>query len=163
YITTTPASMNVVLRLAVHNRRRFTWRMAHRWGAITFGAFAALVAAYMVTRDLGIGPFGSLIGAKALAAKDPILIAELRRPASDTTLGAVFAEGLRAALSESKAVRLVAPERAGDVLARMQKPGAAVTGAIAREVAERTAAKAILDGDVRVVGKSYTLTVRLLS
>ncbi len=107
----------------VRQRARFDWRRLRLGGASVLGGYVLLVASYMGLRELGIGPFGSLIGAKSLAAKDRVLIADLRGPAADTALGAVFAEGLRAALAESKAVRLVAPERVGVILAQMRKRG----------------------------------------
>ncbi|MDB4875326.1 MAG: protein kinase [Gemmatimonadetes bacterium] len=159
----TPSGMSTLTRLAVQHPRRFTWRRTRLGGAMALGFFIVAVGAYMAMRHFGVGPLGSLIGSKALAADDRILLADLRGPAADTSLGAVFAEGMRAALSESKAVHFVPPERASAVLGQMQQRAAPIVGPVARELAERVGAKAILDGDVRSVGKSYTLTIRLLS
>jgi len=159
--TTTPGSLGTLARIAVDNPR-FTWRAMTVGGAIVLAAFVAAVSGYMAMRQFGIGPFGTLIASRALAAQDRIVIADMRGPASDSGLGAVFAEGLRAGLSESKALRLISSDRAAMLLAQMQRPGVALTGDIAREIATRAGAKAILDGDVRTVGSSYALTVRLL-
>jgi eukaryotic-like serine/threonine-protein kinase len=160
--TTTPGSMGTVARLAVQHPRRFTWRRTLAGGGIALIAFAAAVAGFMTMRQLGIGPFGTLIGSKALAAEDRLVIADMRGPVSDSGLGAVFAEGLRAGLSESKALRLVSADRVAMLLGQMQRPGAPLVDSVAREVAERAGAKAILDGEVRMIGASYAMTVRLL-
>ncbi len=162
YHTTSPGSLGTLARIAVENPRRFTWRRTALGGAVALVLFVAAIAGYMAMRQFGIGPFGTLIGSKALGARDRIVIADMRGPASDSGLGDVLAEGLRAGLSESKALRLISAERAGMLLRQMQQPGAALSGEAAREVATRAGAKAILDGDVRTVGSSYALTVRLL-
>ncbi len=159
---TTPLHTGTIARLATQHPRRFTWRRTTVGGVIAVGAVAVVVAGYMTMRQFGIGPFGSLIGNKALAAQDRILIAELRGPASDSGLGIVLGEGLRAGLAESKAIRLVSPDRAAMILQQMQRAGAPLVDATAREVAERASAKAILDGDVRRIGSAYALSVRLL-
>ena len=155
-------SRGTIARLATQHPRRFTWRRTTVGGVMAVAAVGVIVAGYMTMRQLGIGPFGSLIGNKALAAQDRILIADLRGPASDTGLGVVLGEGLRAGLAESKAIRLVSPDRVAMILRQMQRAGAPLVDATAREVGERAAAKAILDGDVRRIGSAYALSVRLL-
>jgi tRNA A-37 threonylcarbamoyl transferase component Bud32/tetratricopeptide (TPR) repeat protein len=142
--------------------QRFTWRRTTIGGAIVAGAFVVVVGGYMAMRSLGIGPFGSLIGSKALAARDRIIVADMRGPASDTALGGVFAEGMRVGLSESNAMRLVSMDQVNRILQQMQRPGASVTGDVARDVATRAGAKAVLDGDVHRVGSAAILTVRLM-
>ena len=160
--TSTVTPVGTLARIAVENPRQFTWRKTVVGGAVALGVFVAAVAGYMAMRQFGIGPFGTLIGSNALEARDRIIIADMRGPSSDSGLGDVFAEGLRAGLSESKALRLIATDRVGMFLQQMQRPGATLAGDVAREVATRAGAKAILEGDVRRVGASYALTVRLL-
>ena len=154
--TSSPIVSNAITNLA-------TWRTTRRGGVAAFGAFALAIGGYMSMRQLGVGPFASLIGAKAIAPRDRMLLADFRGPASDTSLGAVFGDGMRAALDQSKVIRLIAPDQAAAALQRMRSPGAALVGSVAREVAERSGAKVILDGDVKTIGKSYALTVRLLA
>jgi tetratricopeptide (TPR) repeat protein len=142
--------------------QRFTWRRTTIGGGIAAAAFVVAVGGYMAMRSLGIGPFGSLIGSKALAARDRIVVADMRGPASDTALGGVFAEGMRVGLSESNAMRLVSMDQVNRILEQMQRPGAPVTGEVVKDVATRAGAKAVLDGDVRRVGSAAILTVRLV-
>jgi tRNA A-37 threonylcarbamoyl transferase component Bud32/tetratricopeptide (TPR) repeat protein len=160
--TTSAAPSGTLARIAIENPRQFTWRRTVVGGGVALGAFVVAIAAYMAMRQFGIGPFGTLIGSNALAARDRIVIADMRGTDADTGLGAVFAEGLRAGLSESKALRLIGADHAGRTLQLMERPGVSITGDVAREVAARTGAKAVLDGDVRSIGASYALTVRLL-
>ena len=160
--TTSATPVGTLARLAVGKPRQFTWRKTVMAGSAALGVFVASIAGYMGMRQFGIGPFGTLIGSKALAAKDRIVIADMRGPASDSGLGAVLAEGLRAGLLESTALRLISTERVGVLLQQMQRPGAPLTGDVVREVAARAGAKAILEGDVRTVGESYALALRLL-
>ncbi len=154
----------VLVTALVEGQRRTRFSLRHAWmgGAWAIGGFALMVAGYMAMRQLGIGRFGSLIGSRTLAENDRIVIADMSGPAADTALGAVLVEGLRVGLSESKALRLVSPERTRMILAQMRTPNAPVTGATARDVAVRAGAKAVLDGDVRRIGSAYALTVRLL-
>jgi tRNA A-37 threonylcarbamoyl transferase component Bud32/tetratricopeptide (TPR) repeat protein len=159
---TTPGSMGTLARIAARNPRQFTWRSTVLSGGVALGLFVAAVAGYMAMRQFGIGPFGTLIGSKALAVQDRIVIADMRGPASDSGLGDVFAEGLRAGLSESKALRLVSTDRVVRLQQQMERAGAALTGEVVRDVAARAGAKAILEGEVDKVGSSYALTVRLL-
>jgi tRNA A-37 threonylcarbamoyl transferase component Bud32/tetratricopeptide (TPR) repeat protein len=160
--TTSTVPSSTLARIAVENPRRFTWRRTILGGGAAMGVFVAAVASYMAMRQFGIGPFGTLIGSNVLAARDRIVIADMRGTATDSGLGSVFAQGLRAGLTESKALRLIATDHAARTLQLMQQPGAALHGDVAREVATRTGAKAILDGEVQSVGASYALTVRLL-
>ena len=157
------AASSAIAQFAKRHPAQLTWRTTRRGGAATLAIFALAVGAYMAMRQGGIGPFGSLIGSKTIAANDRVLIADFRGPASDTSLGAVFAEGMRAALDESKVVRLIPPDRAGEILQQMRNPGAAIVGPVAREVAERSGAKVLVDGDVKTIGQAYALTVRLLA
>ena len=148
--------------LATRFPRRFTWRRTTVGSVIAGGLFVAVVVADMALRSFGVGPFGSLIGAKALAPRDRVVIADMRGPSSDTALGSVFAEGMRVGLSESNAIRLVSVDAVKLALEQMRRPAGTLTLELAREVAARAGAKAILDGDVRRVGSASILTIRLL-
>jgi tRNA A-37 threonylcarbamoyl transferase component Bud32/TolB-like protein len=158
----TPGSRTAFAGFAMRYRRRLTWRRTLLGGAAALGVFALGVAGYMASRSFGVGPFASLIGARALEVSDRIVVGSMRGPEGDAGLGDVLAEGLRADLSQSRALRLVSSERASMLLAQMEQPGVPIVGRVARELAERAGAKAILDGEVRKSGSAYALTVRLL-
>jgi len=132
-------------------------------GAVAVGAFAALVLAFMVMRALGIGPAGSLIGKGTFGAKETIVVADFKSPASDSSLGVTAAEALRTDLAQSTSLRVLTRAAVGEVLRLMQKPPESqVPFALAREVASREGAKAVLDGEISQIGGTYVIAARLV-
>jgi len=141
-----------------------SWYRTARGGMYAFGAFIVVIAAFMAMRQLGIGPFGSLLASGALKKDDPILLADFTSPASDTSLGPVVTEALRSELAKSKAIVLAPLPRVRDVLLRMEKPANAhVDFATAREVATREGYKAIIDGEVLMLGNTRVVVARLVA
>jgi tetratricopeptide (TPR) repeat protein len=156
-------TMGTMGALALRAAPHVSWPRAVRWGAAALGAFAALVAAFMTLRALGIGPAGSLLGAGRLEQSARLLVAEFNVPGADSTLGRVVAEAVRTTLGESKVVRVVPASTVSAVLERMRRRAdTRVTGAVAREVAQREGIPAVVTGDVASLGGSYVLTVRLV-
>lgn len=133
-------------------------------GAYTLGAFILLIGGYMLLRQLGIGPVGSLMASGALEQNERILVADFTPPISDTTLGPVITEAFRTALGQSQAVNVLQQNAMRDVLRRMQKPpGTRVDFALAREIATREGIKAVVDGNILSLGGKYVISLRLLS
>src|SRR6185503_10275890 len=115
-------------------------------------------------RALGIGPAGSLLASGRIAARAPLLVTDFQVHGGDTSLAGVVAEGLRASLQQSTAVSLVPPSAISNALLRMQVPsGTRVTLAVARSVAPRVGAAAIVDGDVTALGAGFVISVRLVT
>jgi len=171
--TTTPAftpggssttSRGTMAGLAIKASPHMSWRRTWLGGAIAVGAFAALVLAFMVMRALGIGPAGSLIGSGKFGAKDMIVVADFRSPTSDSTLGGTAAEALRTDLSQSNSLKVLTRAAVSEDLRLMQlKPDARVGFDLAREIASREGAKAVLDGEISQFGESYKIAARLVS
>ncbi|MBL8996657.1 MAG: protein kinase [Gemmatimonadetes bacterium] len=135
-----------------------------RGAAYALGAFGMIVAAFMAMRGLGIGPFGSLLATGELNAQDRVLIADFTVSGGDTTLGRVVSDAVRAGLRESSAFSVVDQADVAAALERMARPVTTrVDLATAREIAQREGFKAVIDGDVAVVGGSYILAVRLVT
>src|SRR5439155_1866456 len=88
--------------LAMKASPHVSWRRTTLGGAVAFGVFLVLIAGYMVTRALGIGPAASLMGAGVLGAREKLLVADFKSPASDTTLGPVVTEAFRSDLAQSR-------------------------------------------------------------
>ena len=96
-------------------------------------------------------------------ASDKVVLADFRSRGGDSTLGLALTEALRTDLSQSRAIALVPPSQIRGALSRMGRPTAGeLTASLAREVALREGAKAVIDGDVTPVGTGYLLTVRLI-
>ncbi len=144
--------------------RHFTWRKALFGGVAAFAALTVVAGAYTTMRLLGIGPVGTLVASGALAQRDRLILADFENRTADSALAGSLTEALRVDLSQSPTVRLVDAADVADALARMQRPPATpITPEVAREVAERSGAKAVVTGQIDPVGQGYVLSANLLS
>ncbi len=150
--------------LALKASPHFSWRRTWLGGAIAVGAFAALVIGFMVMRALGIGPAGSLLAAGKLDQGEMLVVADFRGPPGDSTLGSTVAEALRTDLGQSSSLEVMTRATVRDILRLMQRPvESAVHYDLAREIATREGAKAVLDGEIVKLGNSYVVSTRLVS
>ena len=150
----------MALRAAPH----VSWYRTARGGMYAFGAFIAVIAAFMGMRALGIGPFGSLIASGQLAGNNKIVIADFTATNGDSSLGRVVSDAIRAGLGDSRVLTTLSPADVSAALQRMeQDPHVMVTLERARQVAIREGAKAVVDGSVTPVGTSYIVSARLIS
>jgi eukaryotic-like serine/threonine-protein kinase len=171
--TTTPAftpggtsttTRGTMAGLAIKASPHMSWRRTWMGGAVAVGAFAALVIAFMVMRALGIGPAGSLIGKGAFRSKETIVVADFVSPASDSALGATASEALRTDLAQSSNLTVLTRAAVGEVLRLMKKPtDSHVPFDLAREVASREGAKAVLNGEISQIGGTYVIAASLVS
>ena len=153
-----------IATMALKAAPRMSWYKTARGGMFVFGAFVLLIAAFMAMRQFGIGPFGSLMASGALKKNEPILLADFRSPASDTSLGGVVTEALRSQLAKSKSIVIVPSARIREVLMRMQRQATTrVDFAVAREMATREGFKAIIDGEVLMLGTTRVVVARLVA
>src|SRR5438094_5551722 len=144
--------------------RWFTWRRALVSGATAFGLLGLGTAVYMAMRLLGIGPVGTLVASGVLAQRDRLVLADFENRTPDSTLGPSLTEALRVDLAQSRVVRLLDAAAVGQALGRMGKrPGMALDVALARELAEREGAKAVVHGQIAAVGRGYVLSAELAS
>jgi hypothetical protein len=107
-------------------------------------SFALLVTLLMVLRPFGLGPFASLMAAGKLRDRDKILVADFTSTGSDTTLGPVISEAVRADLGQSPNLSVVTPQTASAALQRMQLAPTARVDTGARQIAAREGIKAIV-------------------
>jgi tetratricopeptide (TPR) repeat protein/tRNA A-37 threonylcarbamoyl transferase component Bud32 len=149
--------------LAIRASPHVSWRHTIRGGIIAVGAFAALVAVYMALRVLGIGPAGSLFAAGKMSASDKVLVARFDAAGDDSSLGPTIAEAVRTNLSESRVVHVVQTDAVVAALEQMQRPDTtSIDLATAREIAQRTGAKAVVSGSVVPAGSGFVVTARLI-
>ena len=150
--------------LAIKASPHVSWKRTARGGLLALGVFVLLVAGFMILRMLGIGPAGSLLAAGKLSASDKVLVAAFDAPAADSSLGSTIAEAVRTNLSQSKAVRVMQTSAVVAALEQMKRPDTArVDFATAREIAQRTGAKAVVAGSVVPAGTGYIITARLVA
>ena len=158
------APSGTMATMALKASPHLTWRRTTRGGYVAVGAFAALVGLFMLLRGLGIGPWGSLFAAGKLAVDDQILIGDFAVAQGDSALGPILVEAVRAALSQSNSVRLVEPSDIADVLQQMRRPkDTRLDPEMARDVALRADAKAVLAGRLARVGTGYAVSLDLTS
>jgi tetratricopeptide (TPR) repeat protein len=111
-----------------------------------------------------VGPFATLLSAGVLNARDKVLVADFENRSSDSTLGQSVTEALRIDLARSAIVRLVETADVAAALRRMQRDGAEpLIGAVAREVAEREGAKAVVSGEIAPLGGGFVLSARVVA
>jgi tetratricopeptide (TPR) repeat protein len=124
-----------------------------------------LVIAFMTMRAFGIGPFGSLVAAGKLGADDRIVLADLTAAPDDSALAPIVVEAVRAAMSQSGAVHLVAQTEIANALVEMKRPRDSRLNdpALVTQVAARTGAKAVLGGRLARAGSGYAVSLELVS
>jgi tetratricopeptide (TPR) repeat protein/tRNA A-37 threonylcarbamoyl transferase component Bud32 len=150
--------------LAVRASPHISWKRTTRGGIIAVSVFALLVAGYMVLRALGIGPAGSLLASGKLSASDKVIVAAFDVRGADSSLGPTIAEAVRTNLSQSRAVHLVQTSAIIGALQQMKRPDTSnVDFTTAREIAQRTGAKAVITGSLVPAGSGYIVTARLVA
>jgi len=153
-VTTTPAA---------GIQRWLTWRRAIRGGVLAFAALGVAAMVYTAMRLLGIGPVGTLVASGRLSERDRLVVADFDNRTPDASLAGSVTEAFRIDLGQSPVVRILSTAEVGDALARMKRdPATPVTPAVARELAAREGAKAVVAGEISALGKSYVLSARIL-
>ena len=145
-------------------QRWFTWRRALFGGAAAFGLLGLCTGVYMAMRLLGIGPVGTLVASGVLAQRDRLVLADFENRTADSTLGPSLTEALRVDLAQSGAIRLLDAAAVGQALGRMgRQPGGPLDLALARELAQREGAKAVVHGQIDPLGRGYVVSAELVS
>jgi tetratricopeptide (TPR) repeat protein len=158
-VTTRGTIATMALKAAPH----VSWYRTARGGMYAMGVFIVLIAAAMTMRVLGVGPFGTLFAAGRLNQRDPILFTDFRTTNTDTSLGRVVSDAVRAGLTGSSAFTLTSPATIVTTLQQMRLPPTThVDTAVARQIALRQSIKAIVDGEVTGVPGGYIVTLRLV-
>jgi tetratricopeptide (TPR) repeat protein len=141
-----------------------TWRKALTGGVLAFAGLGLAAGSYMAMRVLGIGPVGTLVASGVLAQRDRLVLADFENRSADSTLGPSLTEALRVDLAQSPVVRLLDPAAVGQALGRMGRaPATPLHLAVARELAQREGAKAVVHGQVDPLGRGYVVSAELVS
>lgn len=148
--------------IAVKASPHLTWRRAALGGAAALGLFIVAIGTFMVLRSAGIGPFGSLLAAGRMGDAR-VLIGDFKATSTDTALGNVVTEAVRADLAQSSALTIVQPGLVAAQLRAMQKPaGTKLDNSVAREVAIRAGIPAFVTGEITGIGEGFIVNVRLV-
>jgi eukaryotic-like serine/threonine-protein kinase len=126
-----------------------------RWAILagTLAVFAFFVTGYIYFR---YAP-----RKHALTETDTIVLADFTNTTGDPVFDGTLRQGLAVQLEQSPFLSLVSEDRIQQVLRLMGKPAdARLTPEIAREICERTASAAVLDGSITGLGSQYVLGLR---
>ena len=113
----------------------------------------ALAGAFLVYSHLHKAP--------KLTDRDTIVLAEFANTTGDPVFDRTLRQGLAVQLEQSPFLRLISEERIRQTLRLMgQQPDARLTPEFAREICERTASTAVLEGMIASLGSQYVLSLR---
>ncbi|SPE36695.1 Serine/threonine protein kinase with TPR repeats [Candidatus Sulfopaludibacter sp. SbA6] len=99
--------------------------------------------------------------APKLTDKDTIVLADFTNTTGDSVFDGTLRQGLAVQLQQSPFLSLVSEKRTQNTLRLMGRPAdAPLTPDLAREVCERTASAAVLDGSIASIGTQYVLGLR---
>jgi DNA-binding winged helix-turn-helix (wHTH) protein/Tfp pilus assembly protein PilF len=98
---------------------------------------------------------------KILTATDTVVLADFDNSTGDPVFDGTLRRGMAVQLEQSPFLSLLTEERIQQVLRMMGQPAdARLTPAVAREICERTAGAAVLDGSIASLGSQYVLGLR---
>jgi len=127
--------------------------IASRWKAI--------VPAATIVLALSIAGFFYLRAAPKLSDKDTIVLADFANSTGDPVFDGTLRQGLAVQLEQSPFLSLVPEDRVQQTLRMMSQPADAhLTPQLAREVCQRTASAAVLQGSIAALGDQYVLGLR---
>jgi eukaryotic-like serine/threonine-protein kinase len=127
-------------------RRRWPWLAG---AAIAFIAVAAAIYFFIARQPA------------KLTNKDTIVVADFLNTTGDPVFDGTLREGLTAQLEQSPFLSLISDERIVHTLALMAKPkDARLTPDVARDVCERTASAATVEGSISSLGSQYVLNLK---
>src|SRR2546427_5841214 len=140
-----------------------TWRKAVAGGVAAFAALGLGAAGYSAMRPLGIRPVGTRVASGVLEKRDRLVLADFENRTTDSTLGPSLTEALRVDLAQSPVVRLLDAAAVGQGLGRMGRAaGSPLDLPLARELAQREGAKAVVHGQIDPLGRGYVVSAELV-
>ena len=99
-----------------------------------------------------------------LSDKDSIVLADFTNTTGDRVFDATLRQGLMVQLTQSPFLNLVSDERIQRTLELMgQAQGAQMNSDIARQICQRIAAAAVVEGSIASLGSEYVLTLKAVS
>ncbi len=137
--------------LPAKEQRRSNWKYM-----VAIGAVVGLLA-------LGMVFFLHRRQPVVLGEKNSVLIADFTNTTGDPVFDGTLRQGLAVQLEQSPFLSLVSDERIQRILGLMgQSPDAQLTPKLAKEVCERTATTAVVDGSIASLGSQYVLGLRAI-
>ena len=115
----------------------------------------ALIAGGMYWRSRQSGKLGE---------KDTIVLSDFTNTTGDSVFDGTLRQGLAVQLEQSPYLSLISDERILQTLKMMgQSPDARLTPEISREICQRTASAAVLNGSIAQIGSQYTIILKAVN
>src|SRR6201996_5335549 len=131
------------------NAKRLTW-------------IAGTAAAVFVLAGTGYFFFGR--APAKLTNKDTIVLADFKNTTGDPVFDGTLREGLAAQLEQSPFLSLISDQRVAQTMTLMQQPKQArLTPELARDVCQRTASAATIEGSISNLGSQYVLGLKAVN
>jgi eukaryotic-like serine/threonine-protein kinase len=100
----------------------------------------------------------------ALSEKDTIVLADFTNTTGDAVFDSTLRQGLSSQLEQSPFLNLLSDERVAQTLALMAQPkDARLTRELAREVCQRAAGAATIEGSISSLGSEYVVGLRAVN
>jgi DNA-binding winged helix-turn-helix (wHTH) protein/tetratricopeptide (TPR) repeat protein len=131
---------------------------APRWAG--WKVFASATAAL----TMAAGAYWYLNRTPKLTGNDTVVLADFVNSTDDAVFDGTLRRGLSAQLEQSPFLNLLSDQRIAQALSLMARAkGTSLTPEIAREVCQRTASAAVLNGAIAQVGTRYLLTLKAIN
>jgi eukaryotic-like serine/threonine-protein kinase len=126
--------------------------------------YAIAAVAVLILTAGGVFLWQKRAQAKPLTDKDVLVLADLANTTGDPIFDGTLRQGLSVQLEQSPFLSIISDEKIQQTLGLMGQPvDAKLVPAIAREVCQRTASAAVLDGAIAQIGTQYLLTLQAVS
>jgi serine/threonine protein kinase len=124
----------------------------------------AVPVVLVVIATIGAGLYYRSKQAKPLTDKDTIILADFANTTGEPVFEGALRQGLSAQLEQSPFLSLVSDEHIAHTLQLMNKPRQArLTPELAREVCQRTASAATIEGSISSLGSQYVLGLKAVN
>jgi serine/threonine protein kinase/tetratricopeptide (TPR) repeat protein len=121
----------------------------------------AIVPAATMVLALSVAGFFYFRAAPKLSDKDTLVLADFANSTGDPVFDGTLRQGLTVQLEQSPFLSLVPEDRVQQTLRMMNQPADVhLTPQLAREVCQRTASAAVLQGSIAALGSQYVLGLR---
>jgi serine/threonine protein kinase/tetratricopeptide (TPR) repeat protein len=128
---------------------------------VKLGYFAA---ALIVVALIASGLYYQLHRPKPLTDKDTLVLADFTNTTGDPVFDGTLRQGLAAQLEQSPFLSLISDQRIAQTLELMSQPKQArLTPELARDVCQRTAGAAAIEGSIASLGSQYVLGLKAVN
>jgi eukaryotic-like serine/threonine-protein kinase len=130
---------------------------ANRWPWLAGSALALIAVAGAIYFFVGRQP-------AKLTNKDTIVLADFTNTTGDPVFDGTLREGLAAQLDQSPFLNLISDQRVAQTLTLMRQPKQTrLTPELARDVCQRTASAATIQGSISNLGSQYVLSLKAIN